>query len=142
MQPETTTTHADGRARLAGSLRGDGIAVARFEEIFGEELWREVQADAEPFLAAVEAGCLSLVELLAALSTRPAALIGEERGMQPGAAAELVVFDRTARWRVDRESLASRSANTPLIGMSLPGVVRLTVAGGRVTFDEGIGLLV
>jgi dihydroorotase len=93
-------------------------------------------------LAAVEAGCLSLVELLAALSTRPAALIGEERGMQPGAAAELVVFDPTARWRVDRESLASRSANTPVIGMSLPGVVRLTVAGGRVTFDEGIGLLV
>lgn len=93
-------------------------------------------------LAAVEAGCLSLVGLVAALSTRPAALIGEERGLQPGAEADLVVFDPAGHWRVDRETLASRSANTPLLGMSLPGLVRLTVAGGRVTFDEGAGLLV
>jgi dihydroorotase len=92
-------------------------------------------------LAAVEAGCLSLGPLLAALSTRPAALIGEERGLRPGAMADLVVFDPSARWRVERERLASRSANTPLIGMELPGVVRLTVADGRVTYDEGLGLL-
>jgi dihydroorotase len=93
-------------------------------------------------LAAVEAGCLSLPALLGALSTRPAALIGEERGLQPGAEADLVVIDTAGRWQVDRETLASRSTNSPLLGMSLPGVVRLTVAGGRVTFDEGIGLLV
>ena len=93
-------------------------------------------------LAAVEAGCLSLLSLLAALSTRPAALIGDERGLQPGMDADLVVFDPHSRWQVDRETLASRSTNTPLLGMSLPGVVRLTVAGGHVTFDEGMGLLV
>ena len=93
-------------------------------------------------LAAVDAGCLTLAALLAALSTRPAALIGEERGLRPGAEADLVVFDPAARWRVERGTLASRSANTPLLGMTLPGVVRLTVAGGRVAFDEGMGLLV
>jgi dihydroorotase len=93
-------------------------------------------------LAAVEAGCLSMLGLLAALSTRPAALIGEERGLQPGAEADLVIFDPAGHWDVRRETLSSRSSNTPLLGMSLPGVVRLTVAGGRVTFDEGMGLLV
>jgi dihydroorotase len=93
-------------------------------------------------LAAAQGGSLSLAALLAALSTGPAALIGEERGLRPGAIADLVVFDPGARWRVEAGTLASRSANTPLVGMELPGIVRLTVAGGRVTFDEGMGLLV
>ena len=85
-------------------------------------------------LAAVEAGRLTLSALIAALSTGPARIIGEERGLAIGAVADLVAFDPTDRWRVEAESLASASANTPLLGMELPGVVRLTVAGGRVTY--------
>ena len=92
-------------------------------------------------LAAVAAGCLTLPQLLGALSTRPAALIGEERSLQTGAVADLVVFNPTASWLVDRPSLFSRSSNTPLLGRELPGVVRLTLTGGRVTFDDGLGLL-
>ncbi len=84
-------------------------------------------------LAAVAAGRLTLVALVAALSTRPAAIIGEARGLAVGAPADLVLFDPDARWRVDTAVLASVSSNTPLLGMELPGVVRLTVAGGRVT---------
>ena len=58
--------------------------------------------------------------------------------MAAGTLADLVVFDPQRRWRVEPSSLASRSANTPLIGMELPGVVRLTVAAGRVTYDAGL----
>jgi dihydroorotase len=86
-------------------------------------------------LAAVEAGCLELVRLLESLSAGPARLIGETRGLAIGQVADLVVFDPAARWRVEAEALASRSANTPLLGMELPGVVRLTVADGRVTYE-------
>jgi len=89
-------------------------------------------------LAAVEAGALSLPTLLAALSTRPAAIIGEPRSLDAGSVADLVVFDPRARSRLDAGSLASRSANTPLLGMELTGVVRLTVADGRVTHDAGL----
>ncbi len=87
-------------------------------------------------LAAVEAGCLTLTRLVAALSVRPAALIGEDRSLAPGTAADLVVFDPSARWTVNEDVLASRSANTPLLGRELSGVVRLTVAGGRITYDD------
>ena len=85
-------------------------------------------------LAAVAAGRLTLGALVAALSTRPAAIIGEHRGLAVGAPADLVLFDPDARWRVEASTLASASSNTPLMGMELPGVVRLTVADGRVTY--------
>jgi dihydroorotase len=85
-------------------------------------------------LAAVEAGRLQLGRLVAALSIGPAAVIGEPRSLAPGTVADLVAFDPARRWRVEPSSLASASANTPLLGMELPGVVRLTVADGRVTY--------
>lgn len=85
-------------------------------------------------LAAVEAGRLSLGRLLAALSSGPAGIIGERRGLAVGEPAELVLFDPGARWRVRTDALESGSSNTPLLDMELPGVVRLTVADGRVTY--------
>lgn len=85
-------------------------------------------------LEAVAAGRLDLTTLLAAMSTRPAALIGERRGLASGMAADLVAFDPELTWRVEPEALASASSNTPLLSMRLRGVVRLTVAGGRVTY--------
>ncbi len=88
-------------------------------------------------LAAVAAGRVPLPVLLAALSSGPARIIGESRGLARGAVADLVVFDPTATWTVAAEMLASRSSNTPLLGRELPGVVRLTVAGGHVTWTDG-----
>ena len=85
-------------------------------------------------LAAVAAGRVELATLVAALSIRPAEIIGERRSLAFGEAADLVVFDPAARWRVEASALASGSANTPLLGMELPGVVRMTVAEGRVTY--------
>jgi dihydroorotase len=90
-------------------------------------------------LAAVDAGHLRLGRLLAVLGSGPAALIGEERGLATGTLADLVVFEPAARWRVTADGLASASANTPLLGMELPGVVRLTMAGGRITYRDGLG---
>jgi len=85
-------------------------------------------------LAAVHAARVELSDLVAALSTRPAAIIGERRGLGPGEPADLVVFDPAARWRVEADAIASASWNTPLLGMELPGVVRLTMANGRITY--------
>lgn len=85
-------------------------------------------------LAAVEAGRLPLMSLMAALSSRPAAIIGEPRGLQVGSVAELVLIDPLARWHVEPARLASASSNTPLLGLELPGVVRLTMSAGRLTY--------
>jgi dihydroorotase len=92
-------------------------------------------------LAAVDAGRLPLARAIAALTTGPAAVLGGwgwrgTRGLLEGAPADLVVFDRSASWRVEAGSLISRGKNTPLIGRELDGRVLLTVAGGRIAYED------
>jgi dihydroorotase-like cyclic amidohydrolase len=45
-----------------------------------------------------------------------------------------VVVDRAASWTVSAATLHSKGTNTPLLGRELPGVVRLTIAGGQVAY--------
>ena len=89
-------------------------------------------------LAAQAAGELSLATLVAALTTGPAALL---EGKLPaptlsvGAPASLVVVDRLATWVPARANLLGKSINTPLLGVVLPGVVRLTLHAGATAYS-------
>lgn len=77
-------------------------------------------------------GRLTWVQALAALSARPARLLGLPGGsLRPGAPADLVVIDPTAEWTVAPERLASLSQNTPLAGRTLRGRAVATAVGGR-----------
>jgi dihydroorotase len=91
-------------------------------------------------LAAVDAGRLPLLRAIEALTTGPASVLaGRLRrgpaGLVEGAAADLVVFDRSESWTVTPEALASRGKNSPLIGLALAGRVLMTVAGGRLAYE-------
>jgi dihydroorotase len=85
-------------------------------------------------LAAVDAGRLPLLRAVQALTVGPAGVLGRPTGFVEGEPADLVVFDRGARWAVTPDALASRGKNSPLIGLELPGEVLLTLAGGRVAY--------
>jgi dihydroorotase len=92
-------------------------------------------------LTAVAAGRLPLAHAIEALTTGPARVIGSRSartrsvGLVAGAPADLVVFDRSERWTVTTEALASRGKNTPLLGMDLVGRVLFTFAGGRLAYE-------
>lgn len=87
-------------------------------------------------LALVHAGKLPLTTLIAALTTRPASAWGLDAGtLEPGAAADLVIFDPAEEWTVDPARFASLGKNTPLAGLTLRGRVRQTWLGGRVVYD-------
>ena len=90
-------------------------------------------------LAAVAAGRLSLARAVEVLTTGPARILGERQGVTPGLregeTADLVVVDRAGTWTVTSETLLSRGKNSPLLGRELHGVVRLTLAGGRVAYS-------
>lgn len=85
------------------------------------------------------AGRMTLVDLVGALSWRPARIArldvasgGRQGGpVQPGSPANLVVFDRAASFEVEPARFASRSRNTPFSGRRLHGRVRHTVVEGE-----------
>ena len=83
-------------------------------------------------LALVRAGHLTLSEIVNYLSAIPARLWGLAGGtLRPGTPADIVVFDAEETWRIGPDTLASRSANSPLAGMTLRGRVKLTLVGGN-----------
>ena len=93
-------------------------------------------------LEAVDAGHLTLARAIEALTSGPVQALGTSRealrapGLVEGAPADLVVFDRSARWTVRPDALMSRGWGGPLLGRSLPGTVLLTIAGGRLAYED------
>ncbi len=87
-------------------------------------------------LRLVHDGRLSLVQLIRALSTRPAEILGLPAGrLAPGAPADLILFDSDAPYVLDKADLRSRSKNTPYDEARLQGRVLLTLVGGRIVYD-------
>ena len=83
----------------------------------------------------VEPGMLPLQTLLERMSAGPATIYGLERPrIAPGAPANLVLLDLDAAWRVEEGAFRSKSSNSWLLGRTLRGKVKLTVAAGRVAF--------
>jgi dihydroorotase len=72
----------------------------------------------------VETGEFSALELWRVLSTSPAVCLGQTPPTAaPGVPAELILFDPEMSWKVEGQSLKSRSANTPWLGQKLAGKV-------------------
>ena len=81
-------------------------------------------------------GRIPLIDLIAAVTVRPADLLGLKSGrLARGAPADLVLCDLDAPLVVDPDRLRSRSRNTPFDGRRLQGVVRRTFFAGRTVFE-------
>jgi dihydroorotase len=85
---------------------------------------------------------MPLIDILAALSWKPAAIAGisdrHGRPVEVGEPANLTVIDPDQVWQVVPGSLASRSRNTPYAGMDLTGRVRHTLFNGVPVVIEGV----
>jgi len=86
-------------------------------------------------LRLVHGGHLTLLEALRPVTNAPADLIGVPQGrLARGAPADLVLFDPDAPWKCQRETLRSRSTNSPFDGRLLEGRVKRTIVGGETVF--------
>lgn len=88
-------------------------------------------------LTLVEDTVLNLNDLVARMSTNPARILGIDRGtLKQGAVADITVIDPDVRWTVEAEKLASKSKNSPFIGMKLKGWAAHTIVGGTIVFKR------
>jgi dihydroorotase len=84
---------------------------------------------------------LTLENLVASLTMGPARILGYEKlgTLEPGAPADICIFDLHKEWTVDPAKFASKGKNTPLGGQRLRGKVMATFYLGRPVYkDEGI----
>ncbi len=84
----------------------------------------------------VKPGLLPLETLLERLSAGPARIFGLDRPrVATGARANLVLLDLEQEWTVGEQPFRSLSGNSWLLGSTLAGAVRITLAGGSVAFE-------
>ena len=80
-------------------------------------------------------GHMPLIEVLAAMTVKPADLLALDVGrLSPGAPADLLLFDLDCPWRIDVEAFHSKSKNSPFDGRPVQGRALRTVVGGRTVY--------
>ena len=80
---------------------------------------------------------LDLLTVLAPLTSRPGAFLGDRAGrIRTGAPADLILFDPNIPWKCEREDLISRSTNSPFDGRLLTGRVLRTIVSGETVFSR------
>jgi dihydroorotase len=81
-------------------------------------------------------GYMSLLEVLALVTHKPADLVGIRAGrLAKGEPADLTLFDPERAWRVREHELHSKSKNTPFDYRPVQGRVLMTVVDGRRVFE-------
>lgn len=84
----------------------------------------------------VKPGHLTMSQMLANLTCNPAAFYKLNAGkLEVGQAADLVLFNPEEEWTVT-DQFASKSANSPFIGETMPGVVHFTIVDGKIAYQK------
>lgn len=82
-------------------------------------------------------GYLTMMQLIGKMSLAPAKLYHLDAGyIAENGPADLVLVDKDALWRVEKDGFASRSCNSPFIGEQMPGTVVCTICGGKVVYRK------
>ena len=81
-------------------------------------------------------GTVSLPRLVEAMSCSPGRWVGEGGGIVVGGPADLALIDLSEEWTVGRETLVSRSSNSPYLGRGLTSRVVGTIVGGELVYDR------
>src|SRR5437764_8494630 len=140
---------ADDRAALVDGLRSGVISCVATDHAPHARHEKEVPFEEAPFgvtgletafavlyTELVETGVLPLEVLLERMSAGPARAYGlPVPRIAVGETANLVLLDPQASWRVTEDGFRSRSVNSWLLGRTLKGKVRATIAAGRLVYD-------
>jgi dihydroorotase len=80
---------------------------------------------------------LGLLQLMQRLTWNPAQILRLPVGrLEPGAPADLVLFDPDVPWRISTDEFRSKSKNAPFDGRPVQGRVQRTIVDGRTIFHR------
>lgn len=88
-------------------------------------------------LRLVAEGTLTLTQLIAKMSTRPAEILGVAGGtLREGAVADVTLIDTAIPWTVDTAAFRSLGKNTPFAKWSLVGKAVMTIVDGTIKYRD------
>lgn len=83
----------------------------------------------------VKTGELTLMDLVEKMSYNPAKMYGLCAGfLEEDGPADLIIFDENETWTV--EKFASKSWNSPFLGMTLQGKIKYTICDGKIVYKD------
>jgi dihydroorotase len=140
---------SEDREALIGAVKDGTITAIATDHAPHARHEKEVPFEAAPFgvtgletaFAALHThlvvpGIVPLETIVERMSTGPAKAYGlEPPRIKVGAPANLVLLDTAGSWKVGEQQFRSRSVNSWLLGQTLQGQVRMTVAAGRVVHE-------
>jgi dihydroorotase len=138
----------DRDALLAGLADGTVDAIAT-DHAPHEPALKDVEFDRAPFgilgfetalaLALeqlVQSGRITLMRMVELFTTGPARVLGMERKIAAGEAADLTIFSTEHEWTYNVKDSASKSRNSPFDGRSFKGAPMATVVAGKVVWKR------
>ena len=142
---------SDREALLAGLLDGTIDCIATAHEPYLEHE-KDMEFDLAPFgvigletalsvslESIVKSGAGSVSDMVAALTHRPASVLGLNKGtLSSGAIADIVIFDQQKEWIVTPENLESLSSNSPWLGENMTGRVTHVISAGQHIRDSSL----
>lgn len=82
-------------------------------------------------------GYLTPMQMAEKMSYNPARVIGIQKGsLAQGMEADVVIFDPSKTYAIDKHSFWSKSQNTPFDGRTVTGEVRMTLVNGNIVYDS------
>jgi dihydroorotase len=86
----------------------------------------------------IETKCISYLDLVRLTSYTPAQLLKlDKKGqLKDGYDADITIFDPNIEYVYEKESIVSKSKNTPFIGKKLKGKVMYTIVGGKIVYEK------
>ena len=85
--------------------------------------------------ALIETRVVDWPQMIAAMSTRPARLLGVPGGtLKVGSPADVTLIDPEVEWTIDAERMRSKSRNTPFDGWTVRGRAAATIVDGQVRY--------
>lgn len=90
------------------------------------------------FTELVKPGILSIMDMAEKMSYNPAKILGlsDKGAVAEGKTADLVIFDPSREYKIDKNTFVSKGKNTPFDGYPVTGEVVCTLVGGRVVYER------